>query len=358
MSKEKQHNILIASVLKPLDDHRLSEKWGRYFNQKQNYKIHIFGRNNHSKQPYYTHNSLEGNSLKNRIKAIFNYSKLLKSLKPKIVIITTFELLLVSYIYSKRNKSTAFFYDVSENYKLNLKSQGNYSIWKLPLLIKIISFNESIVHKFIKHYFYTEEIYRHQMKFLQKSNSTLIENRYSYPVPIKSDNKSKDITFLITGTISDSYGLKTGLEWFEHIKTIFPNAKLKIVGHSTTLFNIEKSESIITNISNAPLSHKLILQEIANADYILMPYKWSESFYGCTPTKLYEALELNTPVIISESDHLNKFISNAVFQIRHISEVNKKSLNNLISSDSENSYPSFKGYNNLLNEILAPYLLE
>lgn len=309
--------VVIASVLKPLDDHRLDEKWGRYFKTQHHADVHIFGQSLDQKktrnQPF--HISLYQNTLRSRFKAQFRFLKLLFKIKPTLTILCTFELILPSLVYWITSFGKCrFHYDVRENYRLNIQSQNHYSNFQKIIFGSLVRSNEAISRIFVWHYFYTEPIYKDQLRFLNQGNSTYLPNYFSYNDVLEYADMNADITFLICGTLSKEYGTMKGLEWFREIKkTSKQDVKLRVVGHLTdpSIENeLKKAEEGDQNVRPKPVPHPLILSEILNADYLLLPYYWTDSFRGCTPTKLYEALALGTPIILQNSPHLKSFQGN------------------------------------------------
>lgn len=358
MSKQEQHNTtLIASVLKPMDDHRLAEKWGLFFETKTNDSIHIFGRKakNFIGLNAQFHTSLTKGTLLHRFIAIFKFFRLLTVLKPTTVIITSFELISPSFIYAVFHRKTSFYYDVAENYALNIKHQNIYKDLKQFLFYYFVKGNEKLSPLFVKHYFYTEKIYLKQLSFLTPSNATLIENRYSFPFEIKPETEKKAFTFLICGTISKAYGIEKGIHWFQHIQQLIPHAKLKIVGHLTDDFDLSviKNNNITLETSTSPLHHKKILTAIKHADCLLLPYDWSKPFVGCTPTKIYEANALNTPIIIQKSVFLERFKFKNILQINTKNDLCKENISNLLAYRNELKLPFFNVYYDLLHTTIV-----
>lgn len=309
---------MIASVLKPLDDHRLYQKWGVYFKTQHQSAVHVFGRSSGT-QPVQGMEfcvSLTQNTLLSRLKAQFRFFMLLMRVKPTTTVLCTFELMWPGFWYWVLCFGKCrFYYDVRENYSLNIRSQTHYSGLQKIIFGRLVEWSEKLSKIFVRHYFYTEPIYKDQLHFLKGDHSTYLPNYFSYNGrPFELSSPDAELTFLICGTLSKDYGTLKGIEWFHEIqKKLGTMAKLKIVGHLTDAsiqYTLKKNHSHHVLISNQPLAHQLILAQIHQADYLLLPYEWTESFKGCTPTKLYEALALGTSVIIQNSAHLKPFLTN------------------------------------------------
>jgi hypothetical protein len=341
---DSQDTVLIASSTKPQDDHRIFEKWGLFFSDYLKKKTIIFapiaGNKLENKIDFIDSNDCK--SLYNRFLNIFLFFKTLYRAKPSLVMICNFELLLPAYLYAKFCKSkTVFFYDVVENYRLNLVSQSNYGRFTTFFVLKFIQLNEWFGSKFIKHFFYSDAIYKSQLRFLKKGNASLIENLYSYPFEIKKEKTAN--SFLITGTLSKSYGLYLGLEWIKSIKEKNSKAIFYIVGHLTDDFEIPKDYYHFCHIEikKNPLSHSEILKWIAKSETLLLPYHWSQSFKGCTPVKLLEAIELETKVICTFESSLFEKIAHPLltFVDDSMREIKQKNIiKSLIINDFKTQY--------------------
>ena len=358
MAENKRNNVIIASVLKPQDDHRLFEKWGGFFKTNRLSQVHLFAQPNDSKKEdsFSYHNSIKKRGFFQRFICQIKFLQLLFSVKPEIVIICTFELLLMARFYSFFSRKTSFFYDVRENYALNISSQGNYHGLKKQLSLFFIRWSEKVSTRFITHFFYTDAIYKDQLYFLNQ-NSTLIENLFSFRDDKIVKTEYTAPTFLITGTISKAYGIELGLDWFKKIKQVIPTAELIILGHSTDNYSFDSSDSSIhLKTSSKPIPHATIINTIASVDFLLLPYLWESSFEGCTPTKLHEALYLNTKVIISQADHLKLTKSELIYFINPIEEdFHFLSNSTLSSNQSEKQKINFNQSEPILKDIFNPF---
>lgn len=319
LSNQERYPILIASVLKPHDDHRMFEKWALFFKNSFNADVHVFGSTQNITESYDIkfHNSLSTKNKLNRIKCLFNYFFLLRKLKPKTVIIETFELILPSFFYWIFNfKYCNFFYDIRENYSLNWKDQKTQNNLFATLGLAYIKLNEALSKIFIKEYFISDAIYLEQLEFIHSKPTTLLKNLYAYPKEIIADKIPT--SYLVTGTLSKAYGIELAFDWARIILKENPRANIKFIGHLTDDFvfpaDILATCKVITSIS--PIPHKQILEEIAQAEFLLIAYNWSGSFSGCIPAKIYEGIFLNTKIICNYDEHLVKNLAHSLLDIR------------------------------------------
>lgn len=228
--------------------------------------------------------------------------------KPKTVICTTFELLIASGLYKLFHPSkTDIYYDIIENYSLNLWHQENRSFFIKLLFYPHIKFREALSSLFVSHYFYSDKIYLTQLNFIHKKPHTHLPNYYSSKEIKTVEKVNRDTQFLITGTISKDYGIEKGISWFLKILEQQPGAKLVVFGHQTGSFNQIENNQIEYRISTSHVPHQEILTAISECDVLLMPYIWSKCFEGCIPSKLYEAIHLGTRVLITYTPYLIEF---------------------------------------------------
>jgi len=225
--------------------------------------------------------------------------------KPKILIISTYELM-VPAILLKPFLRYKIVYDIQENYSLNIAYNQSLKGLKKQVSIGLVKAVETVSSPFVDHYFFAEKCYASELKSIR--NFTVLENRFHGQIlprlGIKIDPKQR-LTFLISGTLTEVYGILEGISWFQMIQEKFPNAKLKIIGHAPLpSFSKKIKEKIRGNqaienwISGFPIPYSSILEGYKEADFSLMPYHLLPSIYQKIPSKLYESLALGVPVLM------------------------------------------------------------
>ena len=122
----KKTKVVIASVLKPIDDTRMLEKFGLSMAETNKYDINIIGfESKNSFAHDYIHftpiNSFNRLSFSRLFKPWKVYRTLIK-VKPNIIIANTHELLIVTFLY-KILFGAKFLYDVQENYSKSIRSK-------------------------------------------------------------------------------------------------------------------------------------------------------------------------------------------------------------------------------------------
>ncbi len=311
--------IVIASVLKPVDDTRNFEKIARSISNTNKYEINIIGfcpkilptKTNINFYPVFRFDRL---SFK-RLLASIKIFRILIKLKPELTIVTSPELLIVMCIY-KILFGSKIIYDVQENYYRNILYTGVYSfIFRYPMagLIRGI---EWLTQPLVDQYLLAEKVYKEQVVFA-KNKSQILENKALIPSLRlrKTDQKLKDTTFIYTGTIASHYGIFEAIEFIKRIFNINPNVELIIIGYAPSRKIYEKVLLEIKDLNYIKMvggdmfvPHSEILKELINANFCLMPYQQNKSTEGRIPTKLYECLALEKPVIISPNDAWNQII--------------------------------------------------
>ncbi len=305
--------ILIASILKPVDDVRLYYKFGQSLAQTNKYEVNIIG--------FVSKKALTDENIKTypifffgrlSIKRVFAPIKFLVytiKVKPKVLIVSTPELLIVSLLY-KIIFGSKIIYDVQENYTMNVTYGTNYPPIVKQLIKNAISLSEWVSSYFIDYYFLAEKVYQQQLKFIRNRPAITILNKAIKPIDwhIKGSNfmdKSKAIKLIISGTIGDTYGTLSGIEFFQQFKKHYRQASLTIIGYSANssflrevkhLCQSDTSIKLIT--ANVPINHKHIIEEIKKSDLALMPYELNDNLSSRIPTKLYEYLAYGVPMLI------------------------------------------------------------
>ena len=123
MQERKKGTIVIASVLKPMDDTRMFEKMAVSLAQTKQWQVHVVGWGKPSQLQFEGINfhalgAFARISL-SRFLAPVKLLKILIRLRPEAFIVTTHELLWIAVI-AKTILDVKIYYDVRENYYLNI----------------------------------------------------------------------------------------------------------------------------------------------------------------------------------------------------------------------------------------------
>ena len=298
--------IVIASVLKPVDDVRAYWKLSQSIAKTNKYEVNIIG-NRGKKQSaenhlrFYPHH-LERSDWPHRIFIRTRILQKILRIRPDLLIICTHELLLTALI-AKLITGCKVVYDVQENYYLNM-SKLNKSLLK-TILARFVRLKEKATSFFIDEYWLAESCYLSELSFVRKKNITLENKAFEFP-RVSRDYES--IRLIYSGTISAYGGIELAIEVFKKIKQVHPNTTIKIIGQihderiKSDLTKLEKTlNGVILDTSSYPIPHTKILEAISTANLGIIAYQPSIINHQKVPTKLYEYSRYRLPYLIEEN---------------------------------------------------------
>lgn len=305
--------ILIGSVLKPVDDIRHYHKIAKSLLQKD-VEIHIFGFYSEAKSEdqrviFHPSKSFKRISL-NRVLTPIRFFLLGLKLKPRTIICGTHELLKVS-VYLRLFTKAKIVYDIRENYYHNIIYTKTFpSLIKYPIAW-IVRINEWIGSLAIDHYLLAEKCYENELSFIEKRPYTVIENKYKpvQQLEIKT-HKVENLDFIITGTITELYGINEAIAFFKKVSDIDPKAKLSIIGiyRGNTIPAKHKYANIQWEIDSKPIPYSKIQSVLKKGGIALLPYQPNKSTKEKIPTKFYEYLYYHIPMIIQKNSIWEDFL--------------------------------------------------
>jgi glycosyltransferase involved in cell wall biosynthesis len=309
MNKE---NIVIASILKPVDDTRMYEKMGLSLASLTTYHIHIIGfwSKGIPKSELITFHPIFNFSRLSlgRLLAPFKCYQLLRKLQPQTLIVNTHELLIIGAIYSLFHK-TKFIYDVRENYYRNILFTAAFPKLVRPILAHWVRMKEYVSQPFVDHYFLAEQSYEQEFSFTRKK-STILENKYQ-PIDNLEQSMARDSSgskLLFTGTLAESTGVFHAIDLAIALHTIDPNFSLEIIGYSPIQSITDRILSKITRHpfitllgGNKLVPHQEVIAKIKQANFGIIFYPSNKSTINSTPTKLYEYLANQLPIIVQNN---------------------------------------------------------
>lgn len=307
--------ILIASVLKPVNDVRAYQKIGRSLAQTNKYDVNIIGFNskmmnkaeNISIYPIF---NFKRSSI-SRLTASWKYYKTFLKVKPQLIIVSSPEILLVSY-FIRIIFGTKILYDVQENYRFNLKYSNVYSASFKPIISFAIKSIEWLSRYFVSGYLLAEEAYIYQLPFIKHKPYQLVLNKV---IEINHRSNVKPLNFpagsalslIYSGTIGKEYGTVEAIQFCKNLHKKNEKISLIIIGYSSDYKYLNKIKKSITSSDyikliggDKPVAHESIIEEIERADMAIMPYEINENIGSRIPTKFYEYIALNKPMIIPD----------------------------------------------------------
>lgn len=306
----KKPSIVIASILKPIDDTRMFQKMGMSLAATGQWAVHIMGF--HSDSPS-TASDIQFHSLGNfprisfaRVKAPFKVFRKLRTIKPKIILICTHELLITAVVY-KILFGAKLIYDVRENYFLNILNTDAFPMVVRHLIALEVRFREWLTSPFINQYILAEKSYQAELPFLS-NKFTIIENKCKLPDGFKRSSIQKGIKLLFSGTIDESTGVFEAIALAKQLSQLNPEVTLTIIGYSALPSARKK---ILQSVDGHPfisviglshlVPHERIFEEISTATAGIVFYPKSRHNENCIPTKLYEYMACRLPIIYDES---------------------------------------------------------
>lgn len=315
----KKRTIVLASLLKPVDEPRMFEKFALSMAQTNKYAINIIGFSTkkipqHPDITFYPIFNFKRLSL-DRILAPLKYWRILVNVKPELIIVNTHELLLVSCAYQILFGGRLV-YDVQENYLQNI-------IWSssLPLPLRYvvgygIRAKEHLAKRMIVHFLLAEKCYLNECSFIT-SSFTFLENKARFPLVDKfsstSDKRKRNdwndihrpVQLLYSGTIAESYGIFDCLQLLEAWNNAGIYARLTIIGYCPREDTLQELHSRLAGKpylrllgGNEPVPHTEILKELLKTDFSLISYRINPSNKDCFPTRIWECLAYKIPMIM------------------------------------------------------------
>lgn len=310
--------ILLASVLKPLDDTRMYEKFGRTLAERPAVQVHVAGR----QAPFpaagppnlQTHALLAGTRLSwARLAAQGRYWRLLRRLRPELVIVHAPELLPLTLLWQVLGPQRRFVYDVRENYALNIRSQAVYPAWLRGLLAAAVRGLETLATRRAARIVLAERSYADELPFATPSRTVTLENKYqplpgsvslgqARPMPAPGE----PLRLLYSGTISRLNGVFEAVGFVQKLREQWPSVHLTIIGVCqqpdvlAELQAVVALDASLTLVGGANLvPHARIVAEIQRSHLGLLAYQPHPSTARCVPTKLFEYLANSLPVLTS-----------------------------------------------------------
>jgi hypothetical protein len=305
MPEIKKRRIVIASVLKPVNDIRMTEKIARSLSDTRQFELHVIGVTGNdppaSGLTYHPHPPFERISL-TRILMPWRIFRTIRALRPALLIIATHELILPALLL-KTLTHCKIVYDVQENYYRNILHTSAFPLLVRPFLALYVRTKELISTPFIDHFFLAEKAYTHELRFTGNC-STILENKLKKPDAFKTPIR-KASKLLFSGTLAETTGVFKAIEIAVTLHALDSTITLTLAGHcpqQSTLAKIKKALSQYSFLrlvgGDELLPHSKIISCIMEADAGIIAYPDNPSTVNSIPTKLYEYLGLRLPVLL------------------------------------------------------------
>ena len=313
MSQEiKKTPIVIASILKPVDDTRMFGKLALSITKIDKVAITIIGypTKNPFRVPAVT--SLPFKPFKRisfrRFFARFTFLQQVMAIKPRIIILTTHELLFVSLL-AKAITGCRLIYDVQENYYRNIIHSTTFPFLIKHVVALAVRLKEKLIGPAIDHFFLAEKSYPTELRFLPE-RYTVLENKVrKESIGQCSFNKKSKIdghTHLIfSGTLATGTGVFEAIRWTKLFYEVDPKIRLTIIGYCSIPTVLKKIKAEVKDCNyisviggDELIPHAQILEEISTSDGAFVTYLPNASTSGSIPTKLFEYLACQLPIFL------------------------------------------------------------
>ena len=330
--------VLLASVLKPVDDTRMRGKLAETLLERAAVQVHVAGRRTMgdtvsgvaagfdtapaaATSRLLLHPIFAGSRLSlGRLAAQGRYWQLLRRLRPDLVVVCAPELLPLTLLWQTLGRGRKFIYDIRENYALNVTTQAVYGGWQRRLLAAGLRWVEGLAARRASAVLLAEKSYANELPFLTKlapERVLVLENKYQpaptviLPRPARPlPAPHEPLRLLFSGTISALNGIYESLALAKHLHQNRPGgALLTVIGccqQPALLAELQAQAAAnpawLRLLGGAtPVPHGQIVAEIGAAHFGLLPYQKHVSTWRCRPTKLFEYLVHGLPVLLPDN---------------------------------------------------------
>ena len=305
----KKRTIVIASVLKPVDDARMFEKMGQTLADTGNHEVHIIGFPSDKSHAY---PNLILHPLQRfprlgiqRVLAPFRIFRMIREINPDLLIVTTHELLIAAVAVRMMDK-TPIIYDIRENYFRNILFLPSFPIFFRPILALWVRAWEKILSPFVNHMIVSEKGYLKELPFTGEG-TVVIENKVKRDAiaPHTHTHPGTGMNLIFSGTIAESTGVFTAIQVATTLHESDPEVTLTIIGYCAQRETLQRIMALIADRDFIRLEggdrlvpHDEIMSAIASADFGIIAYPPNPSTRNTVPTKLYEYLGSQLPILL------------------------------------------------------------
>jgi hypothetical protein len=303
--------VVIASVLKPVNDTRMYEKMAQSLISTGKFSVNIIGFSSitHSDFPDIKFHPIFQFNRRGYLRLLVNvpfFFRLCK-LKPSLLIVTTPELSPASLLFRFLFSKTKIVYDIRENHHRNLVSNHQGKSRFRSLLIILVNWWERQLIGYSDQTILAEKGYLLEKPQLTRKSVAVIENKViPSNKPISRSSLKNPIRLLYTGTISTPYGIWDAIRFGIQLhQALAGEMQLAIIGHVTQsetykqLIAIsQKHPWIETTISNNPISHTQLLKKMEESDFGIVCHRLLPSIWNCFPTRIWEYMAYRLPFFL------------------------------------------------------------
>lgn len=303
--------VVIASVLKPVDDVRMYKKFAKSLVRTGKYSVNIIGfcSRNATVDPavrFYPLFNFPRLSWR-RLFANYTFYRTLREISPQLVILTTPELYPALWWYRKRF-GVRLVYDVVENYGRNLRYNQGFPRVTVAFFSRWLGIVENSLLTTSQLLLLAEKGYQQELDLPKPTPVAIIENKVLPPprLPTRPPLSNRPLVFIYTGTVSEVYGIEHALAVMKAlIETEGLSATLTVLGHvpQASLYQrlaayAQQHPWLTLRTSQRPVPHSDILSLIERADIGIVSHQPVPSIAHCFPTRIWEYMAYRLPFLL------------------------------------------------------------
>ncbi|NJM93357.1 MAG: glycosyltransferase family 4 protein [Cytophagales bacterium] len=249
-----------------------------------------------------------------RLLAPWYFWKRLRQLRPDLIIVCTYELLLPATLY-KMLTACRLVYDVQENYAANIRYGS-----RLPLpglWAHLTRGLERLAHPWVDLYLLAERCYAQEMPWMC-TKAVKILNAFAPPQGSPSLAKNQmsgaPLQLVYSGTMGEAYGTLEAIKLAKHIST-FRSIRLVLVGYCPDaayrqhLYRAINGVDWIQSIGIDQLvSYEEVIKQVSMADVALTAYQLRPHLLQRIPTRFYEYLSLGLAIVYPKNPVWGRFL--------------------------------------------------
>lgn len=304
----KKRRLVLASILKPVDDVRMSEKLGATLAKLPASEVIIIG---YPAAAPPTNSSVIQMPLSRfkrlsmaRLLAPVEVLRKCIKVKPDLLVVNTHELLIVAVI-NRILFGTRVCYDIRENYFHNIWYTSTFWIGLRPLLGAWVRLKEWLLAPFFLQFFLAEKSYAHELGFIG-NKYLVLENKAVLPEGFTRKPDPEKRQLLFTGTLAASTGVFEAIEITKKLHEVDSRFTLNILGYCPIPATLNRIQQAIDRCPFISLTggdklvpHELIRNAIQASYAGIISYPDSPHLNRKMPTKLYEYTAGKLPILLT-----------------------------------------------------------
>ena len=310
MADRNKSTVVIASVLKPVDDSRMFEKIGLTLAESGAFNVHVIGcasgKTNSEDLTQHAFKPFKRISI-GRLLAPWRILVTTLRLNPDIFIFSTHELLYVAMLL-KFTRKCRVVYDVQENYYWNILYTTAFPLLFRPFVALYVRSKEALSARYVDHFLLAEKGYEQELRF-PGNRYTVIENKVrieesEIKLPAEFATRKK-INLIFSGTLAELTGVFTAIELAVKLHVIDDRFRMTIIGFCSQPNVLEKIRLLIKPrafiqliVRDRPVPHAEIFKHLHRSDFGLVTYQINPSTMNSIPTKLNEYLGFHLPMLL------------------------------------------------------------